>query len=113
MLGLVVLFTRIELHGPGAISYAGKNVLEAVANRRIANGWGIYTAKLDKTLLATEDCSLMGRKVWLVVDGDFVGGSVVDCEADVHRGIMKQRGLLVDTNRADLVHKIAWMIIIR
>lgn len=68
---------------------------------------------MRETLIATQDCSMLGHVAWLIVDGNFVGATVVDCEADVHAGIMRQRGLLVDTNRVDLVHKTAWMIIIR
>lgn len=112
MLGLI-LASRIQVIGPGAISYAGANVLEGVATRRYDNGWGLYTSNLRRTLLAAEDCSLLGYNAWLIVEGHFIGGTIVDCEADVHAGEMKQRGLLVDTNRVDLVHKEAWLVVIR
>lgn len=114
MLGLILITStvRLEVIGPGAVSYAGKGVLERVAERRIRNGWGL-TQVNNAILVAPADCDYLGSQGWLVTEDDVYNVTVVDCEADVHSGQMRQRGLLVDTNRLDLVHKKAWLVIVK
>mgnify|MGYP001603278827 CR=1 FL=1 len=45
----------------------------------------------------------MGDKVYSVI--------VVDCEADVHKGQMAARGLLVDQNKIELTSQYAWLVL--
>lgn len=106
---------QVEVIGPGAVSLADKGVLEKVAERRLKNGWGLADEEPNNydALIAPSDCSLLGRKGWLLTNkGDFVWALVVDCEDEADKGIMQKHGLLVDTNRADLVHKVGWLVLI-
>lgn len=36
---------------------------------------------------------------------------VVDCEQDAHSGQMAERGLLADTNREEMAHRRAWLVL--
>lgn len=101
-----------EIVGPGAISYAGEGVLEAVAERRTRNGWGMtgdYTAY--DVLVAPSDCKLLDRAGWLMVDGKILTVKVADCEANVHKGMMESRGLLADANLEELTHLEGWLFL--
>jgi len=45
----------------------------------------------------------VGEKAYRVI--------AVDCEADVHKGQMRDRGLLVDQPREDLVSAYGWLVL--
>lgn len=106
LFALLALSSQLTILGPGAISPADPGVLERVAERRLRNGWGLTDVNLQdyNALVAPADCDLLGRRGWLVAGKRVVSALVVDCEADVHRGQMDERGLLLDTNRQDLAH---------
>ena len=108
-LAIVEPFTII---GPGSISLASPGVLESVAHRRITYGWGLSSIPVDTILVAPVDCSLLGRRGWLVAGGEVLDALVVDCQADVHKGQMEGRSLLLDVNRPKkLDHKDGWLIL--
>lgn len=111
LLAVALLWLDFEIIGPAAISQADEGVLEAVAERRIANGWGLDSIEGYDTLVAPADCRLLGREGWLIVGGEVIEVVAVDCEADVHAGQMESRGLLVDTNRKELVHLEGWLVL--
>lgn len=108
----LVLTSQVVVIGPGHLSYAGEGTLERVAERRLKNGWGVtqdwraYTA-----LVAPADCGLIGRSGWLVTGGNAMPALVVDCEQDAHSGQMAERGLLADTNREEMAHRRAWLVL--
>lgn len=104
------LFTlpAYELHGPGALAYTP--VLEAVAQRRLANNWGL-DGPLEGVLIATADCEMVGKRGWLLVsDGRIVGVIVVDCENRNHAGQMASRGILADVSDEGL-KGVGWMVV--
>lgn len=89
-------------------------MLERVAELRVANGWGLTALKPNNVLVAVDDCNLLGRYGWLLTQDTWVAIVVVDCEADVHDGIMKKHGLLADVaDRADLVHQTGWLLFVK
>ena len=100
----------------GAMSYANPGVLERVAANRAAGitahsvpaNWRSYLV-----LLAVQDCRYVGRIGVLVVEGERLRALVVDCQADadIAMASLSSLGLLADTNRADLVHKQARLVI--
>ena len=114
-LGLSLWLAILEpftIIGPGSISLASPGVLEAVAQRRIAYGWGLSSIPEDTILVAPADCNLLGRRGWLVAGGEVLKALVVDCQADVHEGEMEGRGLLLDVNGPEgLDHKDGWLIL--
>lgn len=104
LIGLLLLLPQPELIiGPGAISYAP---LERVVQNK---GW-LGTEDFD-VLSAPANCNLMARQGWLITSRGVFSTVIVDCQADEHKGQMEARGLLVDTNREDLVGTRGWLII--
>lgn len=105
--------TEYSLVGPGAISYADPGVLEKVTERRIKNGWGLDRVNWSKydLLGATAECKWLGKSGLLLSGLKRKTILIVDCEADVHKGQMQERGLLVDINNEDLVHKKGWLLL--
>jgi len=93
----------------GTLSKANPGVLEKVAERRVQNEWGLTEITQD-TLIAVEDCNLLGYEAIVKVDGKEHKSQIVDCEAS-HHNHMKERGLVADINNPDLVHKEAEVII--
>ena len=111
-LSAALVIPDFDIRGPGYLSFANPGVLERVAERRLANGWGLETNWTGYEVLgATADCSLLGRGGWLIAGGEVVPILIVDCEADVHRGQMAERGLLADVSRLDLVHQKGWLVL--
>jgi hypothetical protein len=112
---LISIFSsQIQVIGPGAISKADDGVLERVAARRIANGWGLTELKPNVTLVATEDCGLLSKVGWLAAKGKLIIIQVVDCAKRVDSWHMKKHGLLLDiADRADLDHEQGWLLFIR
>lgn len=108
---LLSLILDYRIIGPGTISYAGPGVLESVEIRRAANRWGLQEVSGYEILIAPANCNLLGREGWLIVEGKIYPVIVVDCEADIHAGMMKDRGLLVDINKEYLAHKTGWAIL--
>lgn len=98
-----------QVIGYGAISYAPS--LDEVANRRIANEWGLQSVEGYDLLIAPADCSLLGRDGWLMVGDEVYTVIVVDCENGNHAGMMADRGLLLDQPREDLVSKYGWLVL--
>lgn len=107
----MLVASQIKIIGPGAISYAGDGVLERVAERRVANGWGVSHIEPGDILVAPADCGMLGKRGYLVTQGKVIPATVVDCEADVHSGRMKQDGLLLDSNQEELTHSTGWLIL--
>lgn len=106
-----VLASELTILGPGALAAADPGVLEAVAARRISNGWQLSQEPGDyEVLVAVADCRQLDRSGWLIADG-LHSALVVDCEANVHRGQMDRRGLLADVNRGELGHLKGWLIL--
>lgn len=99
------------MYGPGFISYADPGVLEAVADRRIANNWGLTELGDYDALVAPADCALLGKTGWLIAGGEVHRVISVDCESDTDAGQMKARGLLLDTNIESLTHLQGWLIL--
>lgn len=111
LLGLLLL-SSVAIVGPGHLSYAGDGTLEAVAERRLRNGWGLTEDwRGYEVLVAPADCALMGRAGWLVVDGSTETALVVDCENSNHAGTLERRGLLGDTNQEELTHRRGWLVL--
>lgn len=102
--------------GPGYTSLANPGVLEQVAERRIENGWGL-TEDVDLTayslLGAVADCKSLGHGGYLVTEKEVKSILIVDCEADVHRGDMDRKKLIVDINDKELVHQEAYLVLWR
>lgn len=104
LIGLLILLPQPELIiGPGALSYAD---LDAVVQNK---GWQ-GTEAFD-VLVAPANCNLMARQGYLVTNRGIFDAVVVDCQADEHAGQMEARGLLVDTNRRDLIGARGWFIV--
>ena len=100
----------VSISGPGAIGYSP--ILEQVAERRIANEWGLSADWREyEVLVATPNCKQLGKSGWLIAGGRVMTAKVVDCEADVHAGQMAERGLLVDASRRWLNHKAGWLVL--
>lgn len=111
LLGLLLL-SSVAIIGPGHLSYAGDGTLEAVAKRRLRNGWGVTEDwRGYAVLVAPADCALMGRAGWLIVGGSTERALVVDCENGSHAGTLERRRLLADVNREELVHRRGWLIL--
>lgn len=111
ILAALLTLEPFSVYGPGAISAADPGVLEAVADRRINAGWGLDSIDGYDLLIAPADCALLGRSGWLITNGNVYSSIVVDCQADVHAGIMESRGLLLDANRRELAHKQGWLVL--
>jgi len=100
----------------GAMSYANPGVLERVAANRAA---GITAHSVPANwqdfpvLLAVQNCRYVGRTGVLIVEGEPMPALVVDCQddADIAAASLKSLGLLADTNRAELVHKRARLVV--
>jgi hypothetical protein len=103
LIGLLLLLPIEQIYGPGAMSYAD---LDAVVARK---GWE-GTRDFD-VLSAPSNCNLMARQGWLITSKGVFSTVIVDCQADEHKGQMEARGLLVDTNRDDLVGANGWLIV--
>lgn len=115
MIVLVILALTSELIilGPGVLSKADVDVLERVAERRILNNWGLEQIDINDydVLLAPSDCGLLGRDGYLISNQQIFSALIVDCEARHHKGQMRQRGLLADVNRLELVHQKGYVIV--
>lgn len=97
--------------------------LALFANERITSGYLSYaplarvveakgwqdTGRFD-VLLATPDCGDVSRWAWVITDGKVLSGLIVDCAADCDRLTMIERQLVADTNRDDLTHRYAWIV---
>lgn len=106
----MILLNSVAIVGPGALSYTP--VLEAVASRRLANHWGLTGDVADyDALVAPADCGLLDKSGWLITGGEIWTVKAVDCEASSHAGMMNERGLLADTNREELSHRRAWLVL--
>lgn len=106
---LLSLWLDFKVYGPGALSYAP---LEEVAERRVLNNWNLSADYTEYDLLvAPSNCDLLNKNGWLIVRDQILTVKVVDCEQAKHQGQMDAWGLLADTNRKDLVHEQAWLII--
>lgn len=112
ILAILALSGSMTIIGPGTLSGADPGVLERVAERRLHNGWGLHQ-QVDgyDVLIAPPDCKLLGRSGYLVAGGRAYSAVAVDCEADVHRGQMVDRGLLADVNERGLWHKEGYLIL--
>ena len=109
MIFLISLYLDFLIIGPGALSYAP---LDEIAERRVKNDWGLTdNYKAYDVLVAPSDCRLLNRTGWLIVDGKILTIKVADCEQAEHQGQMKERGLLADTNKKELISKQGWLII--
>ena len=106
---LLAFVPDYQIHGPGALSYTP--VLESVAERRIALGFGLSEIEAGVVLVAPANCAHLGRRGWLIAGGAVHRAQVVDCEADVHRGEMVERGILADVNKPRLDHERGWLIL--
>lgn len=111
ILAALLTLEPFSVYGPGAISAADPGVLEKVAERRIANSWGLSSIDGYDLLIAPADCALLGREGWLITNGNVYTSIVVDCENGEHRGQMAERGLLADANRRELAHKQGWLVL--
>jgi len=82
----------------GVLAPADPGVLERVANRRIVWDSTFEEWRRYEVLVAPADCSLLGKSGWLITPRMTYSAIVVDCEADVHRDQMNERGLMADTS---------------
>lgn len=71
----------------------------------INKGW-VGVDQFD-VLLAMPDCGLVSKWVWVITDKGVESGLVTDCSENWDDSL----GLVADTDRADLVHGFAWIII--
>lgn len=92
----------------GHFSQANSGVLEQVAERRIANGWGLEEVKEGHILIATPQCHWLGHEATVIVGSKRYRATVVDCSHNSNA--MIQRGLVADTNTHELVHQEAQVI---
>lgn len=111
LLGLL-LASSVTIVGPGHLSYAGDGTLEAVAERRARNGWGVTGDwQAYDILAAPADCQLLDRSGWLIAGGRMMTVKIVDCENGNHRGDMAEKRLLADVNREELAHQRGWLVL--
>lgn len=103
LIGLLLSLPCETIYGPAQLSYGN---LQRVVERK---GWQ-GTDHFD-VLLAVPDCNLVARQGWLISETGIYSAVIVDCEADDHKGQMAERGLLADTNRDDLTHQWAWVVV--
>ena len=100
----------VSISGPGAIGYSP--ILEQVAERRIANEWGLSADWREyEVLVATPNCKQLGKSGWLIAGGRVLSARVVDCAQPKHRRAMEDNGLLVDASRRGLNHKAGWLVL--
>jgi hypothetical protein len=114
LLPLLSLFPvqDFDIVGPGFVSYADPGVLEAVAERRVTNGWGLSGDWEGYDVLAAPaSCKLLNRSGWLVAGGKVLTVKIVDCEQKAHAGQMAERGLLLDVNRWGLRGEKGWLVL--
>lgn len=57
-------------------------------------------------LLATPNCNDVSRWVWVITSDGVEAGLVVDCSFEWDSSL----GLVADTNRADLTHRFAFIV---
>jgi hypothetical protein len=100
--------------GPGYLSAADPGVLERVALRRMAVGWGLAETDIAQydALVATIEWAHLGRAGWLIADKATYTALVVDCAQAKHRQAMMDGELLADVNRPQLVHKRAVLLLL-
>lgn len=103
LFGLILWLQPELILGPGALSYAD---LDSVVARK---KW-LGTQAFD-VLVAPPNCNLLARQGWLITESGVYSMVVVDCAPDKYKPLWDKRGLLVDTNRVDLVGEKAWMVI--
>jgi hypothetical protein len=107
---VVLILAAALVLGPGVLAAADPGVLERVAERRAANGWGLATGtdwRDYEVLLGVVDCEHVGREATLVTRRARYRGLIVDCESGEHAGQMAARGLLADVNLPELGHQTA------
>jgi len=96
----------------GVLSPADPGVLEAVAQRRIANEWGLTGDWQGyDVLVGVADCRLLNRRGWLIANGNVYSAIAVDCENGDHAGMMAERGLMADANIESLGHLKGWLVL--
>lgn len=109
---LLTLLANLTVIGPAHLSYAGDGTLEAVAQRRLDNGWNLTHDWRDyPVLVAPADCDLLDRTGWLVVGGQVTRALVVDCESDIDRGTLQRQKLLADVNLRHLTHQKGLLVL--
>ncbi len=103
LIGLL-FYTDFAIYGPGAVSYAPLEMV--VANR----GW--EGTEAFEVLVAPPNCQLLAKQGWLVTESGVYSAVVVDCaDNPLHIKQFKDRRLLLDCNRKDLVYEWGWLII--
>jgi len=96
----------------GVVSPADPGVLEGVAQRRIANEWGLTGDWREyDVLVGATDCELLNRNGWLIAGGRVMTTIIVDCAQKKHRQGMIDNGLLADVNMMELAHKNGWLVL--
>lgn len=95
----------------GVLSPADPGVLERVAETRAVCFGQVEDWRDYEVLTAVQDCRLVGETGWLIANGDVYTAIVIDCEADVHRGQMAERGLMADANMESLGHLKGWLVL--
>lgn len=96
LIGLL-LFAHERIYS-GYLSYGNLNrVVEA-------KGWQ-GTEGFD-VLLATPDCGDVSRWAWVITEGEVYEALIVDCSEEWNDKL----GLVADTNRDDLTHQWAWVV---
>lgn len=81
-------------------------MLEAVAERRIANEWGLTGDWQGyQVLVAVEDCRLLNRRGWLITNGNVYSAITVDCLQAKH----SMNGIMADTS-LDTVGR-GWLVL--
>lgn len=93
----LLLFTQERIY-TGYLSYGD---MQAVAD---AKGWQ-GTQNFD-ILLGTPNCNDVSRWAWVITDEGVESGLIVDCSFEWDHSL----GLVADTNRQDLVHRYAWIV---
>lgn len=80
---------------------APSNALDDVAWTRQAYFQQVPEWRDYEVLVAVEDCALLGHSGWLITPRMTYTAIVIDCEADVHRGQMNERGLMADVSKGE------------
>lgn len=104
---MIALFLTLFLWFPHQAGYLSYAPLERVVVNR---HWENVDSRFD-VLLATQDCDDLARWAWVLVDGQILNGLVVDCSRPEDRQEMVRNGLVADTNRKDLIHKFAFIVV--
>lgn len=87
-------------------------MLERVAERRVANDWGLTDDWREyEVLAAVPDCELLNRSGWVIAGGEVLTVIIVDCAQEKHRQPMIDNGLLADANMESLGHLKGWLVL--